>query len=206
MRIAITIRYSAQEKRYYVAKEFRKMAEELNITLIPILSLKDVAEIEPLCDALLVPGSVIDIDPKYYGQQKHPATFLDDFDVFELDQAAIKLFHEKGKKIMGVCAGLQGLNVAFGGSLYQDIKGHSETDHEISLRKDSFLYSHYQSDVITVNSLHHQGLDRIADIFRITALSPDGNVEAVEAENILGVQWHPEVMEDYDIFKDFFES
>ena len=129
----------------------------------------------------------------------------DDFD-FTLMKYAV----EMNKQILGICRGIQVINVYFGGTLIQDIPSqrntnilHSQTaeyhvaTHKIQIVKDSIIYD-MLGESSEVNSFHHQAIDKLAKDFKVTAASKDGIVEAIEYKKkdsfILGVQWHPELM------------
>ena len=77
--------------------------------------------------------------------------------------------------------------------------------HEINIKQGSFLEKCYNTNKIEVNSFHHQAINKVADNFRVVATSEDGVVEAIEYENILGVQWHPEQMRDVEFFRKYFK-
>lgn len=217
MIIAITERYERFEnekiwkENFYVNKYFKDIFEELNITLFPVASCTGIEKIVNICDGLLVSGSHIDINPKYYGEEALKETNLSEhYDKQEeVDFALIKAFHKQNKPILGICAGIQSINVCFGGSLYQDIPNHSIKGdvkfHKINLEKGSFLEKCYNKNHIEVNSFHHQAVKKPAENFRITATSEDGIIEAIEYKNILGVQWHPEQMNDIKFFKEYFK-
>lgn len=162
------------------------------------------------CHALLLAGGE-DVHPSRYGAAPHPrigATnpLQDDVEIALARRAAAD-----GKPILGVCRGLQMLNVALGGTLYQDISSelpdaldHEEStkqrdmahlSHPIRIAADSWLAAQLDVGELTVNSLHHQALRDIAPGLRVTARAPDGVVEAAEgvgAGFIVGVQCHPE--------------
>ncbi|MDE5830849.1 MAG: gamma-glutamyl-gamma-aminobutyrate hydrolase family protein, partial [Clostridia bacterium] len=203
MIIAITERYEKIDKEniwkenFYISKYFKDIFEELNILLFPVASCTELEKVVSICDGLLVTGSVIDINPKYYGEKRIEQTnILEDYDgQEELDFALIKAFHKAKKPILGICAGVQSINVCFGGSLYQDIPNHSIKGdvkmHKINIEKGSFLDKCYEAKQIEINSFHHQAIKRPAENFKVTATSEDGIIEAIEYENILGVQWHP---------------
>lgn len=213
MKLAIPCRYDAKEvdgiifKRYYTASEYRDMSLKTGITFIPVLTKESLPELVEICDGLLVPGSVTDIDPKYYGQ-KADKSKLCEFDVFEMDSTCIRAFRDAGKKVLGICAGLQSINVFFGGSLLQDIPGHDlmlDERHQVTLTRGTKIHELYGQDTLQVNSLHHQAIDKVGNGLIVGAISNDGIVEEVETENVLAVQWHPEFMEDYDFIVHYFE-
>ena len=147
------------------------------------------------CDALLLPGGA-DIHPRFYGQAIDGAENIDEArDEYEL--ALFRRFAGQGKPILGVCRGLQLVNVALGGTLRQHIDGHDRIDgidrmHAAST-DDAALQSLY-GEHFTVNSAHHQAIDRIGGELRVIARAGDGTVEAARHETlpILAVQWHPE--------------
>lgn len=158
-------------------------------------------------DALLIPGGK-DICPCLYGEEN---TYSEDTnlkaDTFQLKmiEAAIK----EGKPILGICRGLQLLNVYFGGTLYQDINkennnalNHADLGrpevyvHTVIIKEGSLLHSAMGKREIKVNSLHHQGIKKLGSSLSITAQSPDGLIEAIEdrKRKIIAVQWHPEAL------------
>ena len=165
-----------------------------------------------------------DISPLIFGED--PIKEIHEID-YSRDEFEIKLFNKAASKnmpILGICRGEQVINVAAGGSLYQDIyiqregvNGHSpnfssggHAHHKVKIIKDSKLYHILQADELNVNSFHHQAVKNLAEGFKITAFSADGIIEATESVNhsfIVGVQWHPELMyERYPIFLKIFEA
>ena len=122
---------------------------------------------------------------------------------------------QQHKPILGICRGLQVLNVAFGGTLIQDIPNHSQKadrhvlTHEVKIVKDSQLASIFNEST-QVNSLHHQVIDRLGDGLKAVAFSSEGYIEAIEADNILAVQWHPEALthepDQLKLFKSFIKQ
>ena len=212
MVLAITQRYGLSEggsEQYFLDLEFKEIFEKLNILLSPVCTLTNIEEVLNICDGLVVTGSCIDINPKCYGEE---ATFeihkksqeIDNFD-FEI----IKRFDNANKPILGICRGIQAINVCYGGSLYQDIPNHKldkAKRHNVKIENNSFLYDYYNQNTLSVNSLHHQALKDIATKFRITALSEDGIVEGIESDNIVAVQWHPEFMNDIKFFECFMDK
>lgn len=190
--------------RYYITNYFKEIFDELDILLFPIISEKNMKKVCELCDGLIITGSCIDINPKYYGQESLPFKNYD-IDEFKLDKKAIELFSNINKPILGICGGIQSINVYFGGSLNQYIENHNlkEDFHKLNIKKNIFIYNIYQKDNIKVNSFHSQSLKDVAKGFEITAKSEDGTIEAIEKNNIIGVQWHPEKMNDLEFFRKF---
>lgn len=181
--------------------------------LVPLLA-EDPAtlrEIYERLDGVLVPGGV-DIDPAYYRTERtdklgrlDPAR-----DTSELVMARWAV--RDGKPFLGLCRGLQVLNVALGGSLWQDLAEERpdslkhdffptagwERDHlahEVDVRADSRLGAAIGGGAVPVNSMHHQGVRQLGYGLVSTAVAPDGLIEGIEAEEgfAVGVQWHPEM-------------
>ena len=151
MILAITERYELVEKeigfteRFYITKYFKDIFEKLNITLFPVLTENNLEEIEKICDGLILTGSNIDINPIYYGEEDKK----EKIDEYKTDKKLIDLFYKKNKPILGICGGMQSINVHFGGSLYQDIQKHNleNTLHEIKIEKDSFEISKIGNEI-----------------------------------------------------------
>lgn len=165
-------------------------------------------------DGLLLSGGS-DLDPGYYGEKPIPelSVTLPERDAFEM--ALLGMALRRGIPIFGICRGLQIMNVALGGTLYQDLpaqlgrevlKHRQDTpkwqpSHEIEIQGDSWVGEIVEKSVIKVNSYHHQGIKDLADGLVVTARSADGVIEAVESRDfserwLLGVQWHAEAMRD----------
>ena len=216
MILAITQRYEKFdnkkifEEKFYLNKCFKDIFEELNVLLFPVSTDTQLETVANICDGLVVTGRSIDVNPKYYGEEAIEATNLGDYNLEdELDFSLIKSFHKLNKPILGICAGIQSINVCFGGSLYQDIQNHSSKEelkvHSINIEKDSFLEKCYKTNKLKVNSFHHQAINKVAQDFKVIATSEDGIIEAIEYNKILGVQWHPEQMMDVEFFKKYIE-
>ncbi len=154
------------------------------------------------CDGLLLPGGG-DIDPVYFGQPPLPACGKPNIPRDTVEPLLLKSFLAADKPVFAVCRGIQMINVALGGNLFQDIapiadcphNDHWDKIHTVTVRRGTLLRSILQADRVTVNSQHHQAVDKLAPGLMVSALSPDGFVEALEkpdARFCLGVQWHPE--------------
>ncbi len=175
-------------------------------------------------DGLLIPGGG-DMDPKFFNEENKGSREPDaEFDAFEFD--IIKYCTERKMPVFAICRGHQFINVYFGGNLYQDLPSQYERKdllvhqilddgrikpcfHYINIEKNSLLYELLGEERIRANSSHHQSVKNTAPGFKITSLSDDGVVEAMEGtgdEYIMSVQFHPEklVIEDpryYTLFE-----
>ena len=160
------------------------------------------------CDGLLLPGGG-DMDPKFYGQARIPACGEPNLLRDAAEPLLLRAFLAADKPVLGICRGIQVMNVVLGGTLYQDIKpfehvphnDHWAKVHTVTVRRGTLLSRLLGQDTVLVNSQHHQAVDRVAPGFTLAALSEDGIVEAIEkpdARFCLGVQWHPEWLSDAD--------
>lgn len=169
---------------------------------------QEIRQLVGAMDGIMLTGGA-DLDPKFYGEDRIPtvAVTFDDMDLFELE--LVKLCIQMDKPLFGICRGVQIINVALGGTLYQDLptqypKGHqhfvdthAQPTHTVSLREGTHLKQLMGADVINVNSRHHQAIKALAASLTVSAVSDDGLIEGVElpdARFIRGVQWHPELM------------
>lgn len=154
-------------------------------------------------DGLVIAGGP-DVEPVRYGAQPHPRTGPPARvrDAWEL--ALINAALASGTPLLGICRGLQLLNVALGGTLVQHIEGHvSDTvgtfgSHPVTPVPGT-RYGGLVPEEFTVPAQHHQSVDRLGDGLTVSAVAADGTVEAVELPGprwVLGVQWHPEMDED----------
>ncbi len=151
-------------------------------------------------DALLLPGGG-DIDPKLFGQLNHASRIIEP-ELDRLQLAILKAFVTNKKPILGICKGMQLINVFFGGDIIQhlpnfDVHQYDEKDqvHETYTCENSFLYPLYGKTFL-VNSAHHQGVHSCGRNIRYIQFSTDGVVEGLMHKHlpIWGVQWHPERM------------
>lgn len=159
-------------------------------------------------DALLLQGGA-DICPQLYGEEITHARAPTDLtrDRFELE--LLREFSAADKPVLGVCRGMQLINVAFGGTLHQDLREagatgsdhyvpelYDEHNHEIGIEPGGWLSSLYAGiGRGRVNSIHHQGVNRLGRDLVVEARSPDGVIECVRHAKlrfVVGVQWHPE--------------
>ena len=197
------------KRRLYVNGYFSEIATKVGFVLFPVCSQNGIEKIVEMCDGLIIAGRDRDINPKYYGEEPQKGLiYPEDNYEDELDFKLIELFERQKKPILGICSGLQSLNIYFGGTLKQHIDEHTSKEklvrHLVKINRDSFLYSLYGQEN-NVNSIHHQAINKLAEGFKVTAVAEDGTIEAIEREKFIGVQWHPEVDDEYNIFKKFVE-
>ena len=155
-----------------------------------------------VCDGLLLPGGV-DVDPSLYGQEKDPTTeFEQALDRLQLD--TLRRFLEARKPVFGICRGHQLINVALGGTLIQHLptaKNHlhlrpgEDNVHACTAAADSWI-ADLCGTGFSVNSSHHQGVDRPGEGLRPVLWAGDGVIEALQHETlpVWSVQFHPERM------------
>jgi len=187
--------------------------------MIPLLDDDEdtLREIYNRLDGILIPGGV-DMDPATFGEERHPKLGALDPARDRVELQLTRWAIEDRKPILGLCRGIQVMNVAFGGTLYQDIAAQvpeaikhdyfptagfdrDHLAHEVSLAKGSRLLAVMEKSNILVNSMHHQGIKQLASELVPAAVAPDGLVEAVERDAdhfMVGVQWHPEMFEMTD--------
>lgn len=171
--------------------------------ILPIT--QDESVIEGLLDRLdgvLVTGGV-DVDPAAYGQQRVPEVEEIDPARDSFEFALIRGLVERNTPTLGICRGIQSVAVAMGGELTQHVDDHMrsdqprETAHTVTIDADSRLASIVGSSSLEVNSLHHQVVSAAPAGSRVVAHNPDGHIEAIEfedADRVLAVQWHPELL------------
>lgn len=195
------------KRRLYINGYFSEVAEEAGFILFPVCSQNGIEEIVAMCSGLIIAGRDRDINPRFYGEEpleglEYPEDSYED----ELDFKLIELFEKNNKPILGICSGLQSLNIYYGGSLKQHIDKHTSKEelvrHAIDIEENSFVHSLYGNKT-EVNSIHHQAIKKVGEGFKVTAVSEDGIIEAIEKGNLIGVQWHPEVDFEVDTFKKF---
>lgn len=159
------------------------------------------------CDGFLLTGGQ-DVDPSVYGAQRTaqcqpPVPLRDRMDAYILVHAV-----ERDKAVLGICRGIQLMNVAYGGTLYQDLPTEHPSEivhsmsapydrcaHTVQMRPDTPLHALWQSEQVPVNSCHHQAICTLAAPFAPMADAPDALIEAIympDRSFVWGVQWHPE--------------
>ncbi len=176
-------------------------------------------------DGLFLPGGE-DIDPSNYGAERHPQLGASDPERDRTELLLTRWALEVGMPVLGACRGLQIINVACGGTLYQDLHSQRpdlekhdyfpptyeryQITHQVAVEPDSRL-AHALGTSHEVNSMHHQGIEQLGNELRVVARAEDGLPEAVELPLlpfVVGVQWHPEELAKTDqhsssLFYDF---
>ncbi|MFN0141175.1 MAG: gamma-glutamyl-gamma-aminobutyrate hydrolase family protein [Pyrinomonadaceae bacterium] len=218
--IGITMRLEQETGRFYLGRDYSERVERaggvpMHISLIP--KKEYIAKVMSGIDGLLLPGSNTDVDPQYYGEEPHPGLktvipIKDETEMLVLAEA------ERRKiPILAICYGMQALNVYRGGKLVQDIGSQvknclkhdqgmpvGRASHSIRVAKTGILASFASiknsRGPIRVNTSHHQAVARVGKGLKATAWAKDGVIECIEGNGrgnwILGVQWHPELMND----------
>lgn len=216
--IGITPGFMHDKNRMYIARGYVDGVIKAGglAVLLPLTNEEGIPEeAADRCDGFLLSGGP-DLDGKLYGEHNYRfnGEINPERDHMEIELA--KYAAASGKPVLGICRGIQVLNVAFGGTLYQDIYSqnkdreilkHSQEApewypvHGVSVEKGSKLRACYGKETLEVNSFHHQAVKLPGKGLRPVGWSPDGIIEAIEHEShvfAVGVQWHPELMWQHD--------
>jgi putative glutamine amidotransferase len=206
--VGLTCRWDEEKRWHYLPAEYAEAVAEAGGVPVQVPLISGIAaEVAARLDAVVLTGSPSDVDPARYGQQPHaevkiihPERDETDFQVLE------RAFLDK-KPVLGICFGMQSLNVYLGGTLIQHIPASvpealqhkdPEARHPIVIEPGSQIAAWAAgAKEAQVNSTHHQAVDKPGRGLRVVARCPkDGVVEAVEGgfpdQFVLGVQWHPE--------------
>jgi putative glutamine amidotransferase len=200
--------------------------------MIPLVDDATLRAMYDELDAVFLPGGA-DIDPATYGHGAHPLCDKTDRERDRVELALARWALADGKPVLGVCRGMQLVNVAAGGTLWQDLgeqrAGSIKHDyfpfggqsfardhlaHEVRVAEGTRLAGTFGAGPLLVNSMHHQGVRELGSGLVATAHAPDGLVEALEGTGgswLLAVQWHPEALTDGDaksrrLFAEFVEA
>ena len=215
-----------EEPTYFLRARYTQAIEDAGgIPLIfPLILGRDAWQrLVSQVDGLLITGSGSDLTPELYGEtQDYPLKPMNSKRAM-LELGISKIAYRTDMPILGICGGMQSINVALGGTLYQDIPSQITTDiehlptysatqttHSVQITPRSLLHRIARTSCMAVNSSHHQSVKKVAPKLIQTAVSPDGVIEAIEAPDrsfVLGVQWHPEFLNDRDpIQKRLFQA
>lgn len=187
----------------YIDLRYGKMVEEAGGIPVLLHPAESIGEVVSKIDGLLLSGGE-DIHPRYYGEEpQYPMTLSPDLRT-EFETSLLKESMEKSIPVLGICHGMQLINVVLGGSLYQDlplqksdVMEHRLKDkrHLVDVDGDSLLYRIFGIGEIDVTSTHHQAVKEIGKGLESCATARDGVVEAFEKPDypfLMAVQWHPE--------------
>lgn len=219
--IGLTGNFAEGETRL-VKRYYKGIAEAGGVpVVIPPLADKDVIinTLDSLDGLMLTGGG--DINPLWAGEEPSPRLHSINRERDEAELLAVRLAYNRQIPMLGICRGIQVLVTALDGEVEQDIAegmqagrltqgGHAllkhsqdadrrEPTHTVIIEKDSALYGIYGTGTLAVNSFHHQSVRKCGARFKVTAVAPDGVIEAIESseyKSIMGVQWHPEWLED----------
>lgn len=219
-RIGITMRLEWETDRFYLGRHYSEAIEAaggapLHISLIP--RREYLAALLDEVDGILLPGSDSDVDPLRYGREPHPGLGVVQPLKDATDLMVLEEVERRGLPLLGICFGMQVLNVARGGTLIQDIRSElpeaikhqqgaprSRRSHRVRLLEGSLLAQLAGQDGALVNSHHHQAIETVGRELVATAWTSDGLVEGLEDPRgdrfALGVQWHPEIAWEEDDF------
>ena len=231
-KIGLTMRLEIETRRFYLGRDYCEAlghfgAIPLHIGLIP--KKEHLHEIVANLDGILLPGSDTDVNPLRFNEEPHPKLKKVIFEKEETDLLILEEAEKIGLPVLGICFGMQVLNVSRGGTLVQDIDSEivnplkheqgiplGRNSHSIEIEANSRL-----SRLITtknnahVNSHHHQAIKKVGNNLRTTAWAKDGVIECLEDNRddrfVFAVQWHPELNWQTDelsanIFKDFINA
>jgi putative glutamine amidotransferase len=218
--------WGGREPTYFLRARYVRAIEDLGGIPIVFPLVADLGARRRLLthiNGLLLTGSGPDLAPELYGErQRYKFRVMSQRRAtFELEMA--QLAKDADLPLLGICGGMQSINVAFGGSLYQDIDSQREhslrhrqsapathLSHPVTIAPKSLLHRILKTRTLRVNSSHHQSVKTVAPSLTASAVAPDGIIEAIESPDqrfLLGVQWHPEFLFDrHDRHRRLFEA
>lgn len=227
--IGVAALYDSGRSSYWMLPGYMKGVEAAGGLPVMLPLAEDaelITQIADTCDAFLFTGGQ-DVSPSLYGHETSPncGELCDARD--KMEETLLRLVLGLDKPVLGICRGIQLINAALGGTLYQDLPTECPSNiehhmsppydrpiHSVSIVRDSPLFSLLRADALPVNSYHHQAVDELAPALKPMAYSEDGLVEAVYMPGkkfVWAVQWHPEFSYTNDknslkLFKKFVSS
>lgn len=208
--VLVTPDYEDEGRRYVLRRSYADAV--LAAGGLPLIAAFDapVDELLARAAALVVTGGAFDIPPEDYGEQRREGCGPLKLDRTRFERSLLEAALARDLPVLGVCGGMQLLNVVRGGTLHQDIRAEVERalDHEQKTPRDEPYHAlHVERGTLVaraagdgparVNSTHHQAVNRVGRGLRVSARAEDGIVEAIEdpaARFVVGVQWHPEAL------------
>ena len=206
-----------KEPTYFLRARYMRAIEDAGgiPVVLPLLSNRAAwRQVVAHVDGLLITGSGSDLAPEFYGERQRHKFARMSRERATMELGIAKAAYRADVPMLGICGGMQSINVALGGTLYQDIAAQlktpidhlpaysaTKTTHAIRIAPDSLLRRIAGKARVDVNSSHHQSVKKVAPNLLQTAVSPDGVIEAIEAPDrafLLGVQWHPEFLYERD--------
>ena len=217
--IGLTPLYDLEQQRLWMRPNYLQAvvaAGGIPLVLPLINDEADIRALARLCDGFLFTGGP-DVHPSLFGEEtlQYCGAISEKRDTLEI--SLLKEVNRLDKPVFGICRGIQLINVALGGSLYQDIPAQVEGEpiahsqqspydvpvHTVSVEQDSPLFHILQKEKLMVNSMHHQAVKELASSLRCAAKSRDGLIECVYMPGkrfFLAVQWHPEYL--WQVYQD----
>jgi putative glutamine amidotransferase len=209
--VSTSITVGKHPERAYVNSAYLHAIQQAGgvpVALPPQLSQASLQRLMRGLDGLLLTGGG-DIDPALFGEAPHPTVYDVAPSRDAVETAAVRIASERGLPILAICRGMQMLNVALGGTLYQDLATDPGTEiahgqqtprdqpsHKVTVTPDSRLAETLGADEVEVNSMHHQAVKALGAGLVAVAWAPDQILEGIEMPDasrfVLGVQWHPE--------------
>lgn len=215
-RIGLTMRLELETRRFYLGRDYSEALDAAGAVPVHIPLIPDADFVRHAVegvDGILLPGSDSDVDPSHFGEDPHPklGRVVPEKDL--TDRLVIEAAESRRMPVLGICYGMQALNVARGGSLVQDIPSQIENclkhqqglplernSHNVEVAETGLLRKIVEAagvSNIKVTSHHHQSIRMVGKDLAVTAWANDGVVECIEDTRegrfILGVQWHPEL-------------
>lgn len=203
-------RFSPGHRCDLLDREYSAAIQELKACPVLIPNLpheKTLRDLMDLLDGLLISGGT-DINPRRYGEDSLPGLGEIDAPRDECELLLARMALDRDLPLLGICRGMQVLNVAAGGTLFQDIqiqipnslKHRQDADkgvptHRVTIEKKTRLHGIFQKEILWVNGKHHQAVKDLGSGLSVSARSPDGVIEGIESSGsrfVVGVQWHPE--------------
>lgn len=222
------MRLEMDTRRFYLGRDYSEAIEGLgaipfHLSLIP--NEEYIAGALKSLDGILLPGSDTDVDPRYFGEEPHPKLKKVIPEKEETDFLVLAEAEKLKIPVLGICFGMQALNISRGGSVFQDVEAQipnafkheqgvplERNSHMIEIEHESLLAELSKNKAcVRVNSHHHQSVREVGENLKVTARAKDGVIEGIEDTRgdrlVLGVQWHPELSWKTDeLSRNIFET